>query len=147
MQIWIMPKVKRIRLRVNQKIETYLLGIVSAEPDYKLCLAINKTLKINLRNNSPVVIPNDLSELTFSRFSGSKSHENHPFDFISNRSGKNILIKQYKNIDYFLVIHDPDNESNADVISTDLRNTEHITAVFNLDPEGIRDKNIQYLIH
>lgn len=141
-----LPKITKIQLQVNQNYKPALLGIVSAEPDYKLSLAINKRLKISLRNTAPVVITDEASEKSFSRFSDTKSLQGSVFELITNRYGKNILLKKLKNIDYLFQIQDPDNETNTEQISSSLRSIDHITAVFTLDPGSIRDKNLQYLI-
>ena len=140
------PKITRVQLKVTQNYKPALLGIVSAEPDYKLCLAINKNLNISLRNTSPVVIPDETSEKSFSRFSDTRTSHGTLFDLISNRSGKNILLKKFKNIDYIFQIQDPDNETNTEKISASLRSIDHVTAVLSLDPGSIKDKNLQYLI-
>jgi hypothetical protein len=141
------PKITKVQLKVNQNYESALLGIVSAEPDYKLSLAINRNLTISLRNASPVVIPDSTSEKSFSRFSDTKTSHGPVFELISNHSGKNILLKKLKNIDFILRIYDPDNETDTGKISASLRSIDHVTAVFSLDPGTIKDKNLQYLIH
>ncbi len=66
------PKIKRVQLKISHDPESVLLGIVSAEPDYKLSLALNRKLGISLRNIAPVILHDEPdSELTFSRFSDS----------------------------------------------------------------------------
>ncbi|MBI5009494.1 MAG: hypothetical protein HZB98_07585 [Bacteroidia bacterium] len=47
-------KVKRIQLNVENNDKLFLYGIVSAEPDYKLSLALNKKMGISLKNISPL---------------------------------------------------------------------------------------------
>lgn len=140
-------KITRVQLNVNQDFESVLLGIVSAEPDYKLCLALNRSLKISLKNASPVAVRDNTEETTFSRFSDASSSPGLIYELISNRSGRNFFLKKLKNIDYFFHVSDLDKIINNDEIAAILRDTEHITAVFNLDPEKIKDKNLQYLIH
>ncbi|MFH0843632.1 MAG: IPExxxVDY family protein [Bacteroidota bacterium] len=142
------PKIRRVQLKLNQSDESVILGIVSAEADYKLTLAINKNLGLSLKNSSPLTInglPGD--ETGFSRFSDSSSSENLVYDLTSNRSGKNCLVGKLKNIDYFLRIHDPDNEVNTDQIVAKLREMDSVTAVFNIDTGSVKDKNINHLIH
>jgi hypothetical protein len=142
------PKIRRVQLKINQNDESVLLGIVSAEPHYKLSLALNKELKISLKNSSPVTLATETGdEITFSRFSDSLSSQNLTYDLTSNRSGKNYLVRKLKNIDYILRIHDPDNEINIDQAVSALRESECITAVFNIDPVSLKDKNLYHLIH
>jgi hypothetical protein len=120
------PKIKKVQLKVNQNFEFALLGIVSSEPDYKLSLTLNRKLKISLKNVSPLLILDGTSEITFSRFSDNTTSPDLTYELVSNRSGKNILLKKLKNIDYILQVYDPDNET---------------------DTVKIKDKNLQYLIH
>jgi hypothetical protein len=141
------PKIKKVQLKVNQNFEFALLGIVSSEPDYKLSLTLNRKLKISLKNVSPLLILDGTSEITFSRFSDNTTSPDLTYELVSNRSGKNILLKKLKNIDYILQVYDPDNETDTVKIVATLRNVNHITAVFNLDTGKIKDKNLQYLIH
>jgi hypothetical protein len=119
---------------------------VSAEPDYKLSLTLNKKFRISLKNISPVKINNDIgSELTFSRFSDSSSSPDRIFNLISNRSGKNFLLKKLKNVDYIFQVQNPDNEININQITASLREIDTVTAVFNIDMNTIKDKNLRYL--
>jgi hypothetical protein len=140
-------KITRVQLKVNQGFESVLFGIVSAEPDYKLSLTLNRKLKIALKNVPPVTIPGNNSEIIFSRFSDTTTSPGLICELVSNRSGKNVLLKKLRNIDYIFQVYDPENETDIAEIAASIRNTDHITAVFNLDPGAIKDKNLQYLIH
>jgi hypothetical protein len=140
-------KITRVQLKVNQGFESVLLGIVSAEPDYKLSLTLNRKLKIALKNVSPVTIPGNNPEIIFSRFSDTTTSPGLICELVSNRSGKNVLLKKLRNIDYIFQVYDPENETDIVEITASIRNTDHITAVFNLDPGTIKDKNLQYLTH
>ena len=140
-------KIKRVHLKVKEHDDLSFLGVVSAEPDYKLSLTLNNHLNISLRNISPVIIKDESGkELSFSRFSDISDSPHLIIDLISNRSEKNYLFKKLKNIDYILQIHDPQNEINITNIVSSLRNAEFITAVFNLDIDLIKDKNLNHLI-
>ena len=141
-----LQKVTRVQLKINHNNEFILLGIVSAEPDYKLSLTLNKKFRISLKNISPVKINNDIgSELTFSRFSDSSSSPDRIFNLISNRSGKNFLLKKLQNVDYIFQVQDPDNENNISQLTASLREIDTVTAVFNIDMNTIKDKNLRYL--
>jgi len=136
------PKIKRVRLKINQENKFALFGIVSAEPDYKLSLAVNKKLKIKLRNVMPVITENKSAErISFSRFSDNSSLH-MTFDLFSNRSGKNYLVKKLVNIDYILKICNAENEDDINRFNFLLKEIECITAVFKLDPGSIKDKNL-----
>jgi hypothetical protein len=139
-------KVIRVKLNIEQNNDYILLGLVSSEPDYKLSLSLNKKFRISLKNVSPFKLTADpKSELAFSRFSNNDNPSDIVFILISNRSGKNFLLKKLKNIDYLLQI--PVSEKGIDLnsITSDLREIETVTAVFNIDINTIKDKNLHYL--
>ena len=140
-------KIKRVHLRINEDHESSFLGVVSAEPDYKLSLTLNKQLNISLKNVSPVIISDESDkELAFSRFSDTSASSHIIYDLTSNRSEKNFLFKKLKNIDYIFQIYDPQNEIDISNIISILRDNEFITAVFNLDSDLIKDKNLNHLL-
>lgn len=139
-------RITRVQLKINQKDEFILFGIVSAEPDYKLSLSLNKKFRISLKNIIPVKITIDnRSELAFSRFSDSSKSPDVVFNLFSNRSGKSFLLNKLKNIDYIFQIQDAENEYNTDQITASLREIESVNAVFNIDINTFKDKNLQYL--
>jgi hypothetical protein len=141
-------KVTRVKLSVEPTSDFVLLGLVSAEPDYKLCLSINKKFRISLKNVSPLAFNRDKNtDLSFSKFSNIDEHPDLTFNLITNRSGKDYLLAKLKNIDYLLQIHEPDNEINIEKITSGLREIESVTAVFNIDINTIKDKNLHYLTH
>jgi hypothetical protein len=139
-------KVTRVKLHIEQYDDYILFGLVTAEPDYKLSIALNKKFGISLKHKSPI-IPDVESkpELLFSRFSNGTSGDDLTVDLISNRNGKNHLLNKLKNIDYLLQIQTNENEADKDELITGLREIESITAVFNIDLTTIKDKNLHYL--
>jgi hypothetical protein len=139
-------KVIRLKLNIEQNNDYILLGIVSAEPDYRLSLSLNKKFRISLKNSSPLKLPgDDKSELSFSRFSNNEDTSDLKFNLISNRSGKYFLLNKLKNIDYLLQIQTSENDVNFNFINSSLREIDTITAIFNIDINTIKDKNLHHL--
>jgi hypothetical protein len=136
-------KITRVKLNIDQNTDYILIGIVTTEPDYKISLALNKKFGISLRNISPLKFSEE--DLAFSRFSNSSEHENVTYNLISNRSGKNFFLNKLKNIDYLLQISDPETEIDLNTITSALREVETINAVFNIDINTLKDKNLHYL--
>lgn len=134
-------KVTKVKLNIEQNADYILLGIVTSEPDYKLSLSLNKKFGISLRN----IVPLTLGELGFSRFSNLNDPDSVIFNLISNRSGKNFLLNKLKNIDYLLQISNPGNDVDLTRITLSLREVETINAVFNIDINTLKDKNLHYL--
>jgi hypothetical protein len=139
-------KITRVKLNIEQNTDYILLGLVSAEPDYKLSLSLNKKFRISLKNISPIRLAGDAgSELAFSRFSNNDDSPEHVFNLISNRSGKNFLLNKLKNIDYLLQILISEKEVNLNDITSFLKEIDTVTAVFNIDINTIKDKYLHYL--
>jgi hypothetical protein len=139
-------KITKLQLENDLPENMYFYGLVCAEPDYKLSLALNSILKISLKAVSPVIPVGEKDfDPHFSRFSY-VAHSSAVFTLISNRSEKEFLFKKLKNIDYILMIEDQEDEIDPALIMTDLRKTTSVTAVFRIDADSRKDRNIQYLI-
>ncbi len=139
-------KITRVKLDIDQNNEFILLGLVSAEPDYKLSLSLNNKFSISLKNISPLRLSGeDKSEHTFSRFSNNDDRTDLIFVLVSNRSDKNYLLSKLKNIDYLLQIQIAEKEANLTLITSYLREIDTITAVFNINMNTLKDKNLHYL--
>jgi hypothetical protein len=139
-------KITRLKLNVEQNNDYILLGIVSAEPDYKLSLSLNKKFRISLKNITPLKLTGEnKSELSFSRFSNNDDPSDLKINLISNRSGKNFLLNKLKNIDYLLQIQTSENDVDFNFINLNLREIDTITAIFNIDINTIKDKNLHHL--
>jgi hypothetical protein len=140
------PKVTRIQLDDYIDDEFAIFGLVSTEADYKLSQLLNKKLKIALKNIETIDLPEvDGMKLSFSRFADNSGSPEISFNLISNRSDKNWLLKKLKKIDYFFRINSADSKCDIEQITSTLREIDRITAVFKLDPQEIKDKNLVYL--
>lgn len=139
-------KITRIQLENNPTGEDALFGIVSPEPDYKLSLILNQKLRISLTTHLPVIIDSAKDNHEFSRFSWVNSSSDESYNLISNRSGNNFLLKNLKNIDYILRVHESEKQKSIERIRSELKGTESITAIFIIDPKTIKTRYLQYLI-
>lgn len=140
-------KITRIQLLTNDPDEQSVFGIVTADPDYKLSLKLNKTFRISLKNIPPIEITDEGGkELIFSRFSDMARSPEVVFHLFSNRSGKEFLIKKLKNIDYILMLQDSGKSYDIGKLTAQLRDIDTITAVFNIELGKLKDKNQKYLI-
>jgi hypothetical protein len=140
-------KITRVQLETETNYDFSLFGLVSAEPDYRLSLSLNKALKISLKNDNPVIVTGEKNQvLSFSRFSYNSGRHEVSYHLISNRAGKDFFIGKLKKIDYLFQVCTSDIGSDASQITASLRSIDSITAVFLFDPNEIKDKNLQYLI-
>ena len=140
-------KITRIHLSLNDQDIPVILGLVSPDPDYKLSFRLNNKLNISLKNIDPVTIQDEEGKyFQFSKFSDSRLAPDLVFQLISNRMGKNYLLKKLTNIDYLLLIHDSEKNLRPENIISQIREIESITGVFNIDTKTLKDKNLKYLI-
>lgn len=143
-----LQKVTRVQLRIAQEDDNILLGIVSAEPDYRLSLALNRKLGISLRGSEPVITEDKATPCeSHSRFSDTSTSPELIYSLVSNRCGNSFLIRKLKNIDYIFAVHDPEHQADKDRLISDIKETDSVTAVFAIDLNSIKDKNIKHLIH
>lgn len=141
-------KLTRIRLNVSDITEPVICGIASPDPDYKLSLKLNKKLKISLRNSSPVEITTEGEQKTaFTRFSDINEADNVSFHLVSNKSGRNLLLRSLKNIDFFMFISDQGGHYETSRLVEQMREVENITGVFRLDANALNDKDFKFLRH
>ncbi len=140
-------KITRIHLPVNEQDIPLVVGVVSADPDYRLSLKLNKKLGISLKNIDPVVFnDNEGNKFLFSRFSESSEAPDPNFQLVSNRSGKNFLLKKLKNIDYLLLVHNPAKNFSPEKVLSQLREIDSVTGVFLVEIRTLKDRNLKYLI-
>jgi len=139
-------KITRVVLTDKPEADFVLIGLVSTEADYKVSQLINKKLSISLKHQKTVDIEiNSGVKESFSRYAFSTGTPEVNYYLISNRSEKNCIFNKLKKIDYLFIIQDHDNACNIDLIASRLREIEKITALFRLNPEEIKDKNLAYI--
>lgn len=120
----------------------FFLGVVSAEPDYRLSVMINRHLGTSLRKcTEDISITTPAGTQSFSRF----SPEDRAFTLVSNRNGGSVLLRRLKNIDYLLVPGEEHNKSDAEKLAALIRPIPEITAVFIFDSRENSDRNISLL--
>ncbi|MFN2314985.1 MAG: IPExxxVDY family protein [Bacteroidales bacterium] len=122
--------------------EFFFLGVVSAEPDYRLSVLINRHLGTDLRKcDDEITVQTDSGRPSFSRFTTVPPE----LSLVSNRSEGYILLRKLKNIDFFLLICGQSDMQKAEKLAATLREIPEITAVFVLDSRKISDKNLLLL--
>lgn len=138
-------KITKVRLQDVHDDESMIFGLVSADPDYKLSLLINKKFNISLRNTAPISInTKEEAGIIFSRFSSHAGAE-MTCTLVSNRSGRNHFIEKLRNVDFLFHLSDPENEMSAEEVNLKLREIGSVTAVFTVDNNSLKDKNLKYL--
>lgn len=90
-----------------------LIAITSSEPDYKLCIHLNRALNIDLVREDPIDLSsrNMKTPLTFSCFFYEEEENFNQYTLISNRSINSVIAKKTVNVSPSLF----DEESPADM--------------------------------
>lgn len=98
--------VKKHKLELAIDEDFCLLGVVSDEPDYKLCWLINSFLDMNFEKQDELhLFHRKLDhEQVFSLFSYNDSDSLITFRIIRNRSEKGFFLDELKHIDYLIHI-------------------------------------------
>lgn len=140
-------KVKKIYFPVSDQDMPLIIGVVSADPDYKLSIKLNQALSISLKSVEPVIIQEDEGKsLSFSMFISSPRENEPVYKLISNRIGNSFLIKKLKNIDYLLIVENAGKFFQVGTLTATLKRTDSVSAVFTITPATVsKDKNIGLL--
>jgi len=142
-----------------------LLAISSPEPDYKLCIHINRLLNIELSRDTPLELSykNTVTPLTFSCFMYEEAEEENRYVLLANRSTntvsaigkpsglslfddeassdmKGFLIPELLQADYLLLLQTDDHISIANDIQAKLKKLNFVQTVQNINPETLSTK-------
>jgi len=104
-------KIHKLDLAIDE--DFCLLGVVSDEPDYKLCWMINRFLDMNFEKQEELQLFHRKlnEEQLFSHFSYHDNDALITFRIIRNRSDKGYFLDELKNIDYLIHIQGDINTS------------------------------------
>jgi hypothetical protein len=108
--------VKKHKLKLAMEEDFCLLGVVTDDPDYKLCWRINQSLDMNFEKQEELrLFHRKMNEdQLFSNFSYHDEETLITYRLIKNRTAKGYFLDELKNIDYLIHIQ---GEINADRIS------------------------------
>jgi len=130
--------VKKIQLTLNPEQKVEVFGLVSAEPDYKISMSLNKTLEYLLRSSDPVTIKSGGKEdISFSRFSDITDLPHSWISIVSNRSGNNTLLRKFPKLDYIVVACHNLDDRTPEEFAAKFRDVPHINGVFIIDKNTI----------
>lgn len=119
------------------------LGVVSAEPDYRLSVLLNRHLRTDLRKNpSEITVSAEGKTVTFSRFTSVPPE----LSLVSNHSQGAVLINKLRNIDFLFVIHGEADKKSAEELAAEIRRIPEVTAVFVFESTSANDRNVPLLI-
>ncbi|MFP4366188.1 MAG: IPExxxVDY family protein [Bacteroidales bacterium] len=116
-----------------------LLGISSHENDYRLSWAINNRLGLNFRKSENITVTdNKGGKLEFSLFRSPANGKTAGINLISNRCPDGFLIREMKNIDYFLQVFEDPTSGNIESIAINLKSIDIVSAVFEIPGKNFK---------
>lgn len=140
-------KISTLKLSDDGCDSFFLIGIVSHEADYKLSLALNTLLGISLKNAKPVeAVTGENKSDFFSRFVYTAPQTLTTWSLFSNRSDNSTLVRKLNKIDYLLQVYSAEVLPDREVVAKEIKKTEGVIAVFQLDTNDIKDKNLHLVI-
>lgn len=118
------------------------LGIVSAEPDYRISVMLNRHLGAGLRKcDNDITAVTDSSENRFSCFVS----DTPPCSLVSNHCEGGILLRKLRKIDFFFVISGAPDLKRTESLANTIRKIPGITAVFLFNSRTVNDPNVPLL--
>ena len=136
-------KRKAHKLNVKPDYRFLLIGISSHENDYHLCWAINQHMKLDMQKTSDLVTynPKQDENQSFSMFRSEDEETLLTYYLLSNRCDNGFLIKELRNIDFFLQVHGEVTKTFVDKFLKDLARISVIITSFQIEPESLKSKD------
>ena len=97
---------KIIKISEEDKFDFIVIGIICSHRDYRLSMALNKRLEINLSKQEDYSVFNNkrMEDQTFSFYEYINEEEDR-YNLISNKSQKGFLLPEQNQIDYLFLFH------------------------------------------
>jgi hypothetical protein len=119
-----------------------LVGISSAENDYRLCWSLNQTLAINLVKTADLKVFHKRleEEQAFSQYEYFDEESLLQYRLISNRSANGYLLEEMMNLDYILQLSGDLEEGWTENLIQRLKGMEGIILAFPIDPNSLKSR-------
>ncbi|MBC7413134.1 MAG: IPExxxVDY family protein [Bacteroidia bacterium] len=148
----------KFTLDIEEEIDFNFIAIASHAKMYKLCWALNAYLGFEFVKHDDFIIKESFSN--FRHFSSYKFHQTNTeifYQLIENNGqlvshknrelppideGASILIKEYKNFNYFLYINGKFIDSDYELLLKELRNVPRILTTFEINLQQIKNRSI-----
>ena len=118
------------------------LGIVSAEPDYRLSVLLNKHLGCDFRKDAEdITSGSGKGENSFSCFLSARP----AYKMVSNKNGEAVLMHRLGKIDFLLTAGGPSDRKKSEDLAAMIRKITGVTAVFVFDSAEANDRNVSLL--
>jgi hypothetical protein len=135
-------KITRHTIPAEDFSQFLFLGIVSAEPDYRISVMLNRLLGAGLRKcDDDITAVTDSGENRFSCFVS----DTPAFTLVSNHCEGGILLRKLRKIDFFFVISGAPDQKRTESLANTIRKIPGVTAVFVFNSRTVNDPNASLL--
>lgn len=119
-----------------------LLGLLSDEPDYRLCWLLNQALEIDLQKEEELILyhPRLKLEQSFSLFSWIDEDAYWTYRIIRNRSGQGYFLEEVRNIDYLLHLQGEISTERLRRLISSINEVRQVRMCVPVDLQKIRNK-------
>ena len=133
---------KTKKLKYEPEFNFELLGISSTDDDYRLSWHLGKLTDSEFIRLDDLEISDDRIEefQVFSVYESAEITGASSIKLVSNKANIGFLVSELKNIDFFILIFDVDDDDFINLFSSQLKSVESITGVFKLEPEKLKSK-------
>lgn len=134
--------VKKHKLELAIEEDFCLLGVVSDEPDYKLCWLINQSLDMNFEKQDELQLfhPKLDEEQVFSLFAYHDQESLISFRIIRNRTENGYFLNELKHIDYLIHIQGEISTQRISNFMLSINSLEPVRMCVPSDLSRIKDK-------
>lgn len=135
---------KKNKLIYNYDIDYHALALVTAVNDYRMTHFLNKitNYKFKKKTGLKIDLP-ELSDCIIDYYIFKEANFNLNIILLKNKQIKNLIFKKFKNIDYFLLIEQNDQNSSELLkdLQTQLSQLSIIQAIFVVENNQLNLKN------
>ena len=130
-----------LKLSEEDKFDFALIGIICHHRDYRLCIALNNKLDINLsKQDEYTVFNNKRMEDQFFSFYEYINEEDDRYNLISNKSLKGFLLPEQNQIDYLFLIQLVRMRIDAAEVLVKLKEIPIILGAYKLDVNKLKSR-------
>ncbi len=118
----------RHKLEIDQEEEFLIIAICCHEKDYRLCWKLNKACRLGLERTEP----NELNPDIASVYCFYAEDDQTSYTLIANRNDEGWLMPQYRQVDYFFTLTDPQQRPVEDLVDK-IKRINNVLAAYQMD--------------
>lgn len=132
----------KLTLDFQPQFDFLLYGISCHLKNYKFIWNINNSLQTSFeREKDHVIYDKEKLKHMFPNYLHNNKEYQTYVNIIANRSASSYLIPEQKQADYFLIIHEPIQNEELELIIGGIKQLNVVNIIYEIDPEGLKSKH------